>query len=125
MPVLRITKAFTFEAAHFLPKVPPGHKCGRIHGHSFRFIVELTGENNAELGWVMDYGDVSALCKPLVEELDHHFLNEDVPGLENPTSENLAQWIWQRLKPLLPLLSMVRVEETCTSACEYRGPLSQ
>ena len=115
-----ITKEFTFEAAHLLPNVPEGHKCRRLHGHSFKVDIVVRGELDPKLGWVMDYADITKAFKPIWERLDHHYLNE-IPGLENPTSEILAKWIWQQLKPLLPELSRVRIHETCTSGCEYRG----
>ena len=115
-------KQFTFEAAHRLPNVPAGHKCARLHGHSFGVELRVTGPLDPQMGWVMDFADIKAAFKPLYEQLDHHYLN-DIAGLENPTSEVLAVWIWERLKPALPLLSAVIVRETCTSGCEYRGPV--
>lgn len=117
-----IRKSFTFEAAHFLPHVPEGHKCRRLHGHSFGVTIEVSGPVDAHMGWVQDFGDISAAFKPIYETLDHHYLNQDVPGLDNPTSENLAVWIWAKLKPSLPMLSKIIIQETCTSACEYTGP---
>ena len=117
---MEIIKSFRFEAAHYLPKLPETHKCRRMHGHSFKFDVHVEGPLDPELGWVMDFGDISRLVKPLVEELDHYLLNE-IPGLENPTSEVIAVWIWNRLKPELPGLSCIVVYETCTARCEYRG----
>lgn len=116
-----IFKTFTLESAHRLPQVPPGHKCARVHGHSFRIEIHATGPVTAKHGWVMDFAELSAAFQPLFEQLDHRYLN-DIPGLENPTSEHLAQWIWERLKPGLAVLSRVVVHETCTSGCEYRGP---
>ena len=115
-----IFKIFTIEAAHRLPNVPPGHKCSRLHGQSFRVELHVSGPVDPEAGWVLDFADLKAAFKPFYEQLDHHYLN-DIPGLENPTSENLARWIWTRLKPVLPLLSEVVVHETCTSGCRYRG----
>jgi len=115
-----IFKDFTLEAAHRLPNVPAGHKCARLHGHSFRVRLEVSGEPGAESGWVMDFGDIKAAFQPLYEQLDHHYLN-DIPGLENPTSERLAIWIWDQLQPALPQLNAVTVHETCTSGCRYRG----
>ncbi|MCL7714895.1 6-carboxytetrahydropterin synthase QueD [Stenotrophomonas mori] len=115
-----IFKDFTLEAAHRLPNVPPGHKCSRLHGHSFRVRLEVRGEPGPASGWVMDFGDIKVAFQPLYEQLDHHYLN-DIPGLENPTSERLAMWIWERLKPALPLLSAITVHETCTSGCRYSG----
>ena len=117
-----IFREFTFEAAHRLPNVPDGHKCARLHGHSYRVAVHVTGPVGTETGWVMDFGDIKSAFRPLEEQLDHYYLNE-VQGLENPTSENLAEWIWARLAPRLTGLSAVTVRETCTSGCIYRGPL--
>lgn len=115
-----IFKVFTIEAAHRLPHVPAGHKCARVHGHSFRVEIHVAGPLDPVLGWVMDFAELKAAFAPCFEQLDHHYLNE-VEGLANPTSEHLAQWIWQRLKPRLPLLSRVVVHETCTSGADYRG----
>lgn len=115
-----IFKSFTFEAAHRLPNVPEGHKCARLHGHSFRVELCVSGDPDPHAGWVMDFADLKAAFQPLYDRLDHHYLN-DIEGLENPTSERLAQWIWAQLKPQVPLLSEVAVHETCTSGCRYRG----
>ncbi|MFN7550267.1 MAG: 6-carboxytetrahydropterin synthase QueD [Pseudomonadota bacterium] len=116
-----IHKVFQVEAAHRLPNVPPGHKCARLHGHSFRIEVHVEGGLDPRLGWVMDFADIKAAFQPLFDRLDHHCLNE-VEGLENPTSERLAVWIWDRLKPALPGLARIVVHETCTSGCTYSGP---
>jgi 6-pyruvoyltetrahydropterin/6-carboxytetrahydropterin synthase len=118
---VEIFKEFTIEAAHRLPHVPAGHKCGRLHGHSFRIEVQVTGAVGADTGWVIDFADIKAAFSPLERQLDHNYLN-DIPGLENPTSENLARWVWERLSPGLPNLSRITVRETCTSGCTYRGP---
>jgi len=115
-----IFKDFSFEAAHRLPNVPEGHKCARLHGHSFRVRVVLDGPVDPETGWVMDFADLKAVVRPLQDQLDHRYLNE-IDGLENPTSEVLARWIWQALKPRLPLLAAIELRETCTSGCIYRG----
>jgi 6-pyruvoyltetrahydropterin/6-carboxytetrahydropterin synthase len=115
-----IFKIFQIEAAHRLPNVPEGHKCARLHGHSFRIEVHVRGELDPTLGWVMDFADLKREFEPLFEQLDHRYLN-DVPGLENPTSERLAEWIWKALKPRLPLLHRIVVHETCTSGCSYPG----
>jgi 6-pyruvoyltetrahydropterin/6-carboxytetrahydropterin synthase len=115
-----ISKTFHIEAAHRLPNVPDGHKCARLHGHSFQIGIHVRGPLDPHLGWVMDFADLKAAFAPLHEQLDHRYLNE-IAGLENPTSENLARWIWDRLKPRLPLLARVTVRETCTSACAYDG----
>lgn len=117
---MEIFKEFTFEAAHYLPNVPEGHKCRRLHGHSFRVRICVEGPVGEESGWVMDFADIKAAFKPIHKRLDHYLLNE-IDGLENPTSEHLARWIWRRLKPGLPNLSKVVVHETCTSGCEFRG----
>jgi len=117
---LEIFKCITLECAHRLPNVPAGHKCARVHGHSFRVEIRVRGPVGGHLGWVMDFADVKAAFEPLYQQLDHRYLN-DVPGLENPTSENLARWIWQRLKPGLPQLAEVVVHETCTSGARYAG----
>jgi 6-pyruvoyltetrahydropterin/6-carboxytetrahydropterin synthase len=116
---MEIFREFTFEAAHRLPAVPAGHKCARLHGHSFRVEVHVTGPVGADTGWVLDFADVTAAFEPVRDQLDHYYLN-DIPGLENPTSEVLARWIWDRLAGALPLSAIV-VRETCTSGCVYRG----
>ncbi len=116
---MEIFREFTFEAAHRLPQVPQGHKCARLHGHSYHLEVHVQGEVDPTLGWVMDFADIKAAVKPVIDQLDHYYLNE-VPGLENPTSENLARWAWDRLTDTLPLSAIV-VRETCTSGCVYRG----
>lgn len=118
--IVELVKDFRFEAAHFLPNVPEGHKCRRIHGHSFRGEVAVRGPLDPVLGWVMDFADLKAAVEPLVHRLDHYLLNE-IPGLENPTSEVLAVWIWRELAPRLPLLVRITIEETCTSRCHYLG----
>ena len=115
-----IFKTFTIEAAHRLPNVPEGHKYARLHGHSFRVELHVRGDLDPSLGWVMDFADVKNAFQPRYEQLDHHYLNE-IEGLENPTSERLAMWIWERLKPDLPLLSTVVVHETCTSGARFTG----
>lgn len=117
---VELTKSFTFEAAHRLPTFPEGHKCRRLHGHSFAVEVRVAGDVDEQRGYLVDYGEIKATCEPVRAALDHRYLNE-IEGLENPTAENLARWIWRRLKPALPLLSAVIVRETCTSGCEYRG----
>lgn len=115
-----LTKRFRFEAAHALPTFPEGHKCRRLHGHSFKVDIVVAGEVDERRGYLVDYGEIKEACRPLERQLDHHYLNE-IAGLENPTSEMLARWIWQRLAPALPQLYAVIVHETCTSRCEYRG----
>ncbi len=117
---MEIFKVFQIEAAHYLPNVPADHKCRRMHGHSFRIEVHVAGPLAPEAGWVMDFADLKRAFRPLYDKLDHHCLN-DIEGLENPTSENLARWIWQRLQPDLPGLSKIVIQETCTSGCVYKG----
>ncbi len=117
---MEIFKEFTIEAAHWLPNVPEGHKCRRMHGHSFRIQVYVQGQVDEQLGWVMDFADLKAAFQTIEDQLDHRCLN-DVEGLENPTSENLARWIWTRLQTSLPTLAKVVVRETCTSGCVYAG----
>jgi len=117
---VRLSKTFDFEAAHRLPTFPEGHKCRRLHGHSYHFDVVVEGEVDPASGYLIDFGDIKAAAEPLVKRLDHFYLNE-IEGLENPTSEVLAKWIWDRLKPALPQMCCVVVYETCTTRCEYRG----
>jgi 6-pyruvoyltetrahydropterin/6-carboxytetrahydropterin synthase len=117
---MELAKTFRFESAHLLPNVPEDHKCRRLHGHSFRATLRVTGPVGPSTGWVMDYADLTRAFEPLRLALDHRHLNE-VEGLENPTSEHIAHWIWGRLKPTMPLLTSVTVHETCTASCTYRG----
>lgn len=119
---MEIFKEFSIEAAHWLPNVPENHKCRRMHGHSFRVAIHVAGPVDERLGWVMDFADLKAAFKPVYDQIDHRCLNE-VEGLENPTSENLARWIWSRLLPSLPSLTRVVVRETCTSGCSYAGEI--
>ena len=117
---MEIFKRFTFEAAHLLPEVPEGHKCRRLHGHSFSVSLHVDGPLQKSLDWVIDFADIKAAFEPALARLDHHYLNE-VEGLENPTSENIARWIWREVKPRLPHLSKVVVQETCNTGCVYTG----
>lgn len=113
-----LRRQYQIEAAHRLPALPSDHKCSRLHGHSFRIELVVVGELDSRLGWVIDYGEIDRLFQPTFLMIDHHYLNE-VPGLENPTSEWLARWIFQRMKPILPGLKEVQVAETCTESCTY------
>ena len=122
--LVRLSKSFTFEAAHDLPSFPEGHKCRRLHGHSFHFDVIVEGDVDPARGYLIDYGDIQRAAEPTVKILDHHYLNE-IEGVANPTSEMLAVWIYQRLKRVLPELSAIIVRETCTTSCEYRGPAAE
>ena len=117
---IELRKTFQFEAAHRLPRLPKSHKCRRLHGHSFKVEVVIAGDSDPKLGWLMDYAEISRRFRPIWERLDHRYLNE-IPGLKNPTSEEIAVWIWKRLKPKLPLLTEVIVAETCTAQAVYRG----
>lgn len=116
---MRLYKDFSLEAAHRLPNVPADHKCARLHGHSFQIRVSVEGPVGERSGWVMDFADLKAAFRPVHDKLDHRYLNE-IPGLENPTSEVLAQWIWRELEATLPGLSEVEVRETCSTGCIYR-----
>jgi 6-pyruvoyltetrahydropterin/6-carboxytetrahydropterin synthase len=122
MGSMEIFKEFSIEAAHWLPNVPAGHKCGRLHGHSFHVELHVSGPVDPKLGWVLDFADIKKAFKSIEDQIDHRCLNE-VAGLENPTSENLARWLWQKLKPALPALSKIVVRETCTSGCIYSGEI--
>lgn len=115
--MLRIYKDFTFDAAHFLPKVDDGHKCKRLHGHTYRLRVWCSGPLD-EHGWIVDYGDIAVAVRPVLDALDHRLLNE-TPGLENPTTENLAPWIYELVKPRLPSLAGVEVAESATTGCIF------
>jgi 6-pyruvoyltetrahydropterin/6-carboxytetrahydropterin synthase len=117
---MEIYKEFIFESAHRLPNVAEGHKCGRLHGHSFKGTIYIKGDVGEETGWIMDFGDIKKIFQPMYDQLDHNYLN-DIPGLENPTSEVMAKWMWDRLKPDLPLLSKIVINETCTSGTVYQG----
>ena len=117
---MEIYQDFSIEAGHRLPLVPAGHGCGRAHGHSFRIRVCVEGRINPETGWVVDFAEIAAAFAPLRAQLDHADLN-GIAGLENPTSEHLSVWIWDRLSSHLPGLSRVEVAETALSGCIYRG----
>ena len=118
--IVDLVKEFTFEAAHRLPAVPENHKCYRLHGHSFACEIAVRGEVNPVTGWFIDYAVITEAFEPLRERLDHYYLNE-IAGLENATSENIAKWIWEHLGAALPGLHRVTVRETCTARCDYYG----
>lgn len=118
---VRLVHEFRFEAAHRLPRVPEGHKCARLHGHSYRVEVAVAGPVDENTGWFIDFQVLYDAWKPLHEVLDHHYLNE-VPGLENPTSEVMSRWLWEKLAASLPL-ARITVYETCEARCEYEGPV--
>jgi 6-pyruvoyltetrahydropterin/6-carboxytetrahydropterin synthase len=117
---LKISQAFHFESAHLLPNVAPGHRCHRLHGHSYRVELRLDGPVDPVTGFVADFFAIETAFKPLLERLDHHYLN-DIEGLENPTAENIAIWIWDRMKSALPQLASVIVFETPDCWAEYDG----
>lgn len=115
-----IYKTFTFDSAHYLPNVPQGHKCGRMHGHTYTLTVFISGNPEKSSGWIIDYGELKNSIKQFLDILDHKLLNE-IPGLENPTSENLSIWLWQMIKPILPDLLRIELKETPTSGVIYEG----
>jgi 6-pyruvoyltetrahydropterin/6-carboxytetrahydropterin synthase len=117
---MEIFKEFTFDSAHFLPNVAPGHKCRGMHGHTYRLVVFIEGEVDKDLGWVMDFADLKRVIEPIVDSVDHKLLNE-IKGLENPTCEIFAIWLWDSIKPQIPLLSKIELNETPTSGVVYRG----
>jgi len=119
---MEIFNRFSLEAARRLPNLPPEHPCSRVHGHSFRIEVHISGPIDETLGWVIDFADIQRAWQPIHASLDHRYLNE-VEGLDNPTSELLARWIWQRLHPSLPGLSKIVLMETPNSGCIYRGEI--
>ena len=117
---VELVKEYRFESAHKLPRVPPGHKCARLHGHSFKIEIVIAGEVDSKTGWFIDYGELDRIWQPLHDRLDHNYLNE-IEGLENPTSEVLSQWIFDRVRKDLPSLQAITVFETCDARCTYRG----
>jgi 6-pyruvoyltetrahydropterin/6-carboxytetrahydropterin synthase len=118
---VELSREYRFEAAHHLPKVPVGHRCSRLHGHSYRIEIFVRGLVDEESGWLIDFYDLDRAVQPLVDALDHRLLNE-IEGLQNPTCEHLCSWIWRRLAPVLPQLDAVTIWETNDSRCTYRGP---
>lgn len=113
-------KQFTFDAAHYLPLVPEGHKCRAMHGHTYHVTIFISGPVVEEAGWVIDFGEVKAVCKPVLDRLDHALLNE-IEGLENPTAENVTRWLWQQFKVQMPGLQKIELKETPTSGVCYEG----
>ena len=118
--IVELFAEFSFEAAHRLPSVPETHPCARMHGHSYQIRITIKGPVDERIGWVRDFYDIASAFEPYRVQLDYHVLNE-IPGLENPTSEIIAAWVWEKLKPKLPLLTEVVVAETCTARAVYRG----
>jgi 6-pyruvoyltetrahydropterin/6-carboxytetrahydropterin synthase len=115
-----LVRTFRFEAAHALPNLPDEHKCRRMHGHSYRVDIHVTGEVDATTGWVMDFGDIRHAVQPVIDQLDHRYLN-DIEGLSNCTSELIAAWLWERLKGPLPAMTAITIWESDNARCVYRG----
>ena len=119
-PTVELSHKFSFDSAHSLPNVPEDHKCRRLHGHTVHVEVQVSGPVGETSGWVMDYGQMKEVVRPVIAQLDHRHLNE-IEGLENPTSEHIAMWIWNRIADGLPGLTSVCIHETCNTGCTYRG----
>ena len=117
---MTIFKQFTFDSAHFLPKVPEGHKCREIHGHTYQLTIFIEGPLDPIVGWVSDFADIKQKVNAIVKLVDHKFLN-NVEGLENPTCEILAIWLWDKIKPMIPMLKRIELHETPTSGVIYEG----
>jgi len=118
---VELSRTFHLESARRLPRLPATHPCARVHGHSFALDLVVRGEVDPEVGWLIDYNDIDRAFAPLRAALDHAYLN-DVPGLDNPTSEHLARWVFERLVPTLPGLAFVSVRETADTRATYPGP---
>lgn len=119
---MEIYKEFSFDSAHFLPNVPDGHKCKEMHGHTYKLKVFIKGKLDPKLGWIMDFKDLKDALMPVIDQLDHKLIN-DIPGLQNPTAENITVWIWDQIKPSLPLLSRIELYETPTTGVIYTGSI--
>lgn len=117
---MQIFKQFTFDSAHFLPNVPDGHKCKEIHGHTYRLTVFIEGPLDKDLNWVMDFSDLKRAIGPVIDSIDHKLMN-NISGLENPTCEQMAIWLWNKIKPKIPLLKKIELNETPTSGVVYEG----
>jgi len=120
LPIVSILKRFTFDSAHRLIGLPENHPCGKLHGHTYSVEIEVKGTINSETGWLVDFGEIKRIVKPLINHLDHNYLNE-IDGLEHTTAEEVAQWFWNRIKPLLPELYRVGINETPSSGCNFFG----
>ena len=117
---MEIYKEFSFDSAHFLPHVPDGHKCRNMHGHTYRLRVYIKGAIDPHLGWIMDFKELKDALSGVIDQLDHKLIN-DIPGLQNPTAENITVWIWKQIQPLLPQLSKIELYETPTTGVIYSG----
>ncbi len=120
MGIVELSKTFRFEAAHCLSRVPDEHKCRVMHGHSYKVTVTVRGPLDPEAGWFLDFAEIAQRVRPLVARMDHQVLN-DIEGLDNPTAERMAQWLWRQLEGDLPGLFEIEVKETDSSRCRYRG----
>ena len=116
----RLTKEFRFEAAHTLPSLPEDHKCRQMHGHSFKVEISIEGVVDETIGWVYDHKKISEAMRPLLDRMDHSYLN-DIEGLESPTIERMAGWFWKKLEPDLPGLAEIVIFETPTARCSFKG----
>jgi 6-pyruvoyltetrahydropterin/6-carboxytetrahydropterin synthase len=121
--IIILSKDFDFESAQSLPQFPAGHKCRNVHGHSFKITISVRGPVDEASGIFYDHAAISDVMKPLVAQLDHAYLNE-IPGLENPTIENMARWFWDRLHTQLPGLYEITLHETPRARCTYRGEMA-
>ncbi len=117
---MQIYKEFSFDSAHYLPNVPEGHKCKNMHGHTYRLRVVIEGQPDPHFGWIMDFKELKDALTPVIDQLDHKVIN-DIKGLENATAENITIWIWNQIKPVLPLLSRIELYETPTTGVIYSG----
>ncbi len=115
-----LSQQFIFDASHRLAHLPADHPCHNLHGHTYTVIIEVSGEVDETSGFLIDYREIYRVVKPLIDQLDHRHLN-DVPGLEKPTTEIIARWLWQQLKPSLPILNSISISETPFTRCTYRG----
>ena len=117
---MNIYKIFNIESARSLPNLPDSHPCKNIHGHSFKIKITVSGKINKATGMVLDFNQIDEIFNPIHLLIDHKYLN-DIKGLENPSSENLAIWIWKRLKPKLPTIIEIEIKETSETGCIYKG----
>ncbi len=117
---MEVFRDFTFDAAHRLEGLPEGHKCARLHGHTYRLTVAAEGPLDQDIGWVVDFGEINRVANNAINLLDHQVLN-DVPGLEQPTTELIAVWLWSKINPELPGLSRITLYENARSGVTYRG----
>ena len=115
-----IYKKFNIESARSIPNLPKTHPCHHIHGHSFKIIISVQGDVNEQNGFVVDFQDIDDAFDPLKKELDHSYLN-DIEDLQNPTSENICIWIWNKIQSSLPNIYKIEIRETDSTGCIYKG----